>query len=314
MQGKPRVMAIQVKRLLPSYLVLLLVFSSVGCEQKEKLEEVDFKDTVEVEERRLPGKPEISICVGSMITPEEGYAYYKRLLDYVGQELEMKVTFVEKGTYAEVNALLENRSVDVAFVCGGPYVKGHDEFGLELLLAPVVGGKTVYYSYIIVARNSGIKTFEQLKGKVFAFVDPMSNTGKLVPTYMLHELGQSPQSFFKECVYTYGHDASVKAVAEGIVDGAAVDSLIWEYMDKKNRKYTERTRIIKVSKPYGIPPVVVRPGLDEDLRKRIKGVLLSMHNEEQGKGILQGMFIDRFVEVDDSIYDTIREVKALIGE
>ncbi len=301
-------------KLLPLYLILLLVFSFVGCNRGQKLEEVDFGDTVEVEKGRLSEKSEISICVGSMITPEEGHAYYKRLLDYIGQKLDMKANFVEKRTYAEVNALLKNGTVDVAFVCGGPYVEGHREFGLELLVAPLVNGKTVYYSYIIVARNSGIERFEELKGKVFAFVDPMSNTGKLIPTYMLYKLGQSPESFFKKYLYTYGHDVSIKAVAQGVVDGAAVDSLIWEYMDKKGRKYTERSKIIKISEPYGIPPVVSRPGLDEDLRTRIKNVLLSMHNEEEGKRILQGMLIDRFLEVDDSIYDTIREVKALIEE
>lgn len=289
------------------------MFSFVGCGHKEKTSEIDFNDTVELKEPRQLQGSTINICVGSMITPEEGYAYYKRLLDYIGKKLDMKVNFVEKNTYAEVNALLKNGSIDVAFVCGGPYVEGHDEFGLELLAAPLVEGKTVYYSYIIVGKNSGIGKLEDLRGRVFAFADPMSNTGKLVPTYMLHKMGEDPQNFFREYVYTYSHDNSIKAVAQGIVDGAAVDSIVWNYMNKRNDKYTKETKIIQVSDPYGIPPVVVRPGLNNDLKKKIKIVLLNMHNEAEGREILENMLTDRFVEVDDSNYDSIREIRADTG-
>lgn len=275
----------------------------------ESLEKIDLSDTVELEEIKSLQRPEINICVGSMITPEEGYAYYKRLLDYIGQKLHLKINFVEKRTYREVNSSLKNGNIDVAFVCGGPYVMGHDEFGLELLTAPVVNGKPLYYSYVIVGKDSKINDLHGLKGKTFAFVDPISNTGKLIPTYMLYELGETPQSFFKEYSYTYGHDRSIKAVAQGIVNGAAVDSLIWDYMDKNGSIYTQKTSIIKVSEPYGIPPVVVRPGLDEGLKAKIKDILLNMHNNEEGKEILKGMFIDRFIEIDDSSYDTIRHVR-----
>jgi phosphonate transport system substrate-binding protein len=293
-------------------LLFFLVLSLTGCNQAEKLEKIDFNDTVEIERARPSQNSEINICVGSMITPEEGYAYYKKLLDYIGKGLNKKINFVEKRTYGEVNSLLKKGDIDVAFVCGGPYVIGHDEFGLELLAAPVVNGKPFYYSYIIVGRDTRIENLYGLRGKTFAFVDPLSNTGKLVPTYMLRELGETPQSFFKEYLYTYGHDDSIKAVAQGIVDGAAVDSLIWDYMDKKGSEYTQKTKIIKVSKPYGIPPVVVRPGLDESLKMRIKDLLLNMHNDEKGKEILKAMFIDRFVEIDDSNYDNIRQVRASV--
>ena len=291
-------------------LILAFVFSLIGCNQKEKLEEIDFGDTVELKEAKPVQVAEINIDVGSMITPEEEYVCYKRLLDYIGKKLGMKVNFVEKRSYAEVNTLLKNGNVDMAFVCGGPYVEGHDEFGLELLAAPMVDGKTSYYSYIIVNKDSKIEKFEDLRGKTFAFVDPLSNTGKLVPAYMLQKLGETPQSFFKDYSYTYSHDNSIKAVAQGVVEGAAVDSLIWEYMNRKDCKYTKKTKIIKVSEPYGIPPVVVRPGLNENLKRKIKTILLNMANDKEGKGILEGMFIDRFVKIDDFDYETIREIKA----
>src|SRR3989338_4863633 len=234
--------------------ILISFFCSGGCGEREKIEEIDFRDTIEFEEPSLSPKPEINICVGSMITPKEGYAYYKALLDYISRCLSMKVNFIEKESYLEVNTLLAEGNIDVAFVCGGPYIDGKERFALELLAAPQVEGKPVYYSYIITRSNSNIDKFEDLKGKAFVFADPLSNSGKLYPTYLLKELGETPESFFKEYVYSYAHDTSIRAVNEGIVDAGAVDSLIWNYLEKNASPFTQNTRIIKISPAYGIPP------------------------------------------------------------
>ena len=299
------------KRSIP--VLLGVVFSAVvltGCYQKGKLREIHFEDVVQADAAAEEGKyAELNVCVGSMITPREGYAYYKALLDYVGEKLGMKVNFIERESYAEVNALLEAGKIDVAFVCGGPYVDGKEKFGLELLAAPRVDGKTVYHSYVIARKNASINMFDDLKGKTFVFVDPLSNTGKIYPDYVLKQAGATPDTYFKEYVYSYAHDTSIRAVAEGFVDAGAVDSLIWNYLDRNGSPYTKQLKIIKVSPPYGIPPVVVRPALDAELKGRIKNVLLSMHSDSRGREILDSMFIDRFAVIDDSDYDSIREMK-----
>jgi phosphonate transport system substrate-binding protein len=285
----------------------------MGCEPEGNITQVDFNDTVEIEGPGADETPEINICVGSMITPKEGYAYYKALLGYIGDKLTMKVNFIEKGSYAEVNYFLEQGKIDAAFVCGGPYIDGHEKFRLELLVAPQVDGKAVYYSYIIVHRDSDIDTFDELKGKTFVFVDPLSHSGKNYPTYILKRKGKTPEQFFKEYIYSYAHDSSIRAVAERIVDAAAVDSLIWNYMEKNNSAATNATRIINISPPYGIPPVVVRPELKKDLKDKLKMILLDMHLEPAGRAILQKMGIEKFVEIDDSNYDSIRKTSEYLG-
>lgn len=294
--------------------ILLLAFTFLACERKEELTKVDFSDIIKLNESTLTHRPEINICVGSMITPKEGYAYYKALSDYIGDILKMKVNFLEKKSYAETNFLLEEGAIDMAFICGGPYVDGRDKFGLELLAAPQIYGKTVYHSYIIVSKNSHINKFEDLRGKTFVFADPISNTGKIYPAYLLMQMGETPESFFKECVYSYAHDISIRAIAEGIIDAGAVDSLIWDYMEKNGSPFAKKTKIIKVSPPYGIPPVVIRPNLEKDLKEKIKQILLNMHQNKRGKAILDNMAIDKFVQVDDSLYDSIRESKRHLGK
>ncbi len=301
----------------PVYLMLLVAFSLglTGCNGSDEPRKVSLetKEATTVKAADLHAN-HLRIAVGGMITPKEGFGYYKQFLDYIGEKLGRGVDLVDRENYAEINALVRSGKVDVAFVCGGPYVDGHAAFGMELLAAPQAYSTTVYYSYIIVPVDSPIKSFLDLQGRSFAFTDPLSNSGTLVPTYMLAKAGHSPRRFFSKVVYMGSHDKSIKAVAEKLVDGAAVDSLIWEYDNLKGPEFTAKTKIIERSPPYGIPPVVVRPGMDPLLKARIRDVFLNAHKDAQGREILKNMMIDRFVLLDDHAYDTIREMKSFMNK
>jgi len=289
----------------------LLICSAWGCSNQSGSKSRPAEKKQQVAQKKE--KPALRVCLGAMITPKQGRKYYQRLLDYIAKKLDRPIKRVEKTTYAEVNRMLRTDQIDFAFVCAQPYVDGHREFGLELLVAPQVKGETVYYSYIIVPKDSKAKSLADLKGKRFAFTDPKSNSGCLVPTYMLAQKGETPDSFFSEYIYSYAHDKSIKLVANGLVDGAAVDSLIWEYLNQFDPTHTTRTKIVQKSSPYGIPPVVVRPNLDKKTKRELRRIFLNMHLDPQGRNILQGMLIDKFVPVDDSLYDSIRQMQAYIS-
>lgn len=291
--------------------VCLVVFMMLTACQKHEPAGAGGADTKPLQaQQALPAGKPLRIGMGAMITPGDGYVYYQRLKEYIEGKLGQPVQLVDRGNYDEVNRLLETDGVDVAFVCAGPYVEGKQRFGMELLAMPLVKGKPAYHSYIIVPADSPARRLEDLRGKVFAFTDPKSNSGKLVPTYMLALMGETPQYFFRAVEFTYGHDKSIRAVAEHLVDGAAVDSLIWEYTALKAPGLTAKTRILLRSEPYGIPPVVVRPGIDPQLKNKVQDILVHASEDEEGRGILKGMMIDGFVPGDDKNYDTIRKMNA----
>ncbi len=256
----------------------------------------------------------LRIAVGAIISPTKTLVFYEEIFDYVGEKLGRDVVMVQRKTYAEVNFLMEQGSIDAAFVCSRPYVDGHRDFGMELLCVPVCSGRTEYYSYFIVHKDSPIRKLEDLRGKVFAFSDRLSNTGMLVPTYTLARMGETPESFFGNTTFTYSHDNSIRSVAERFVDGAAVDSLIWEYFNAKEPEWTSQTRIIHKSPPFAIPPVVVSPRTDPELKEALRRVFLSMHQDPKGRAILQKVLIDRFAAIKDSAYDAIRRMETFTKE
>lgn len=296
------------KKCIIFFALMGLVLVVAGCPQKQDVKKIrlDKKEALKTDEG--PKVKPLRAAVGGMTTPKEGFTYYRDFLYYLEKKAGRPIEFVDKDSYAEINKLLESGDLDFAFVCSGPYVEGHKKFGLQLLAAPEVSGKTVYYSLIIVNRDSPIKSFRELRGKTFAFTDPLSNTGTLVPTYMLARMHETPASFFKEHIFTNKHDMSIKMVADKLIDGAAVDSLVWEYMNRKNPGVTSRTKIVEKSPPYGIPPVVVSRSVDPETRKLLSDLFLNAHKDEEGGKILKGMMIDRFVPATDRAYDSVREM------
>ena len=287
----------------------IFLFAAGGCrDEEQKVIELDDAPK-KTEAPQEEAQPQIRIAIGGIITPEAGLAYYLDLLNYLQDKIGMNIEYVDREDYAAINRMLEKGDLEAAFVCSGPYVEGNDDFGLELLAVPQANGETVYYSYIIVPTDSPYQKFEDLRGKKFAFTDPLSNTGKLVPTYMLAQRGETPSTFFKEIIYTTSHDKSIKAVSYHLVDGAAVDSLIWEYLRTTDPKLTSQTRILEKSPPYAIPPVVVPVNLDKELKSRLKEALLNAHLDPRGNEILLKMNIDKFVVIDDNSYDSIRTMQ-----
>jgi phosphonate transport system substrate-binding protein len=215
-------------------------------------------------------------------------------------------------TYVEINDLLNTGQIDMAFVCTLAYIEGNQEFGMELLVAPQMREQTVYYSYLIVPKESPVRGLINLKGKAFAFSDPLSNSGRLAPTYELFRIGTTPEAFFSRYVFTYSHDNSIVAVADRLVDAAAVDSLVYDSLAITDPDLIAKTRIVTRWGPYGMPPVVVHPGLDRSLKGRLRRLFLNMHRDVEGRGTLNTLFIDRFVPIQDEAYDSIRRMAAKV--
>lgn len=272
-------------------------------------QKVDLSKTAPLEHHKEMPSDSLKVAIGGIVSPRETAVYYKDLLVCISEKINKPIVSVQRSSYVEINDLLKNRQVDCAFVCSGPYVAAHDEFGAELLVVPVVKGTTFYCSYIIVYKDSPFQTIDDLKGKSFAISQVLSSTGRIYPAYLVTQRNSTIDAFFSSTTTIPGHDNVIKAVAEKWIDGAAVNSLIWDYMAETQPKYTSQTRIIHKSPQWGNPPFIVRKDLPAELKKKLQEVLLAMHTQPYGDSILRKkLLIDKFVEGDDGWYNPIRDM------
>ncbi|MDA8235686.1 MAG: phosphate/phosphite/phosphonate ABC transporter substrate-binding protein [Clostridia bacterium] len=299
---------VQKKQHILSFIALLLILLLAGCSSNtsgnSKIDLSSIEDSRKsVHESKIPP---LRVAISSITSTKESIKYYSELLNYLGEKFNRPIVIVQRKTYAEVNNLMRAGNVDLAFVCTYSYIIGRDEFGMELLVAPKMVGSAKYQSYIIVSKESGINSFGDLAGKTFAFTDPLSTTGKMYPVYLLRKMMESPDSFFNKYIYTYSHDNAIKAVSDQLVDGAAVDSLIYYYMAANDPQYTGKLKVIAQSQPYGVPPVVVRPDLEPETKQRLEEFFLGLDRDPMGKKILNKLKIESFFVPSDKEYDSIR--------
>jgi len=294
----------------------ILVFFGI-FHPENNYKRVDFTrkaDTIRAE--GVTSDPEtLRVAVASMISPKETFIYYRELIDYIGAESGRKTLLIQRKTYTEVNELLSEGQIDLAFLCTGPFVAGMKKFGFEVIATPIVRGSPFYQSYLIVHKDSPWRSLAELQGRSFAFTDPESNTGTLVPRYWLQQIGRRPETFFRDLTYTYSHDNSILAVAKKLVDGAAVDSHIWEYFNQKNNFFSSKTRVIHKSESFGSPPLVVSADLNPKLKSSLVEIIRTMHQDPGGAEILSNLMVDRFVEPEKEWYLPVeRMVNTLNGD
>ncbi len=254
----------------------------------------------------------LCFAISAMVSPARTFSDYQAFMRLLGKRLHQPVELKQRKTYEEVNELLRTGNADCGLVCTGAFIHADRHFKETVVAVPVVHGEETYHSYVIVRKDRPYTSFADLKGKVFAFTDELSNSGALYPTYLLAKRGETPDHYFSYTFFTHSHDKSVEAVARGLADGAAVDSLVYDALVAAAGPCALATRIIHRSPPFGIPPVVVSPKLPPDHRRKIARALLTFADEPEGKAALARLGIDRFARPPAHLYDSVREMESFV--
>ncbi len=238
------------------------------------------------------GEP-IKIAMISVLSRQETYKYQRQIAQAIGEKLGRPVLFLHRRSYAEVIQLLAKGGADIALLSTGAYSVYGQKENFTLLAMQERHGLPYYQSYVIVNAASPVNSLWQLKGKSFAYTDPLSYSGYLAPNREITANGFDADSFFGSTYFTYSHDKSLRAVAGQFVDGAAIDSLAYDYLKKKHPSLVEKVKIIAVLPSAGTGPVVARS--DFPYKQQVQDILLHLHEDPAISQALDELMIDRFI-------------------
>ncbi|WP_026288889.1 MULTISPECIES: PhnD/SsuA/transferrin family substrate-binding protein [unclassified Thioalkalivibrio] len=234
-------------------------------------------------------------------------ALLRRWRHFLEQRLLRPVRFIQRGSYAEVMELLRLGDLDVAWLCSYPYVL--EEERLRLLVTPVYDGRPLYRSYLIVPdSDQDTHTITDLQGRFFAYSDPDSLSGYHLPRHAIFATGADPDGYFARTIMSWTHRNAIKAVAERLVDGAAVDGYVWDMLKQHEPAVVARTRIVSRSRYHGFPPIVARDAFPEEDARHCREVLDSMSDHDEGRGILAALGLDGFDPTSPELYDSVRRI------
>lgn len=287
---------------------------TVGCDSGSYREvRLDRLETrAPAASNRRTASPALRFSVAAMQSPRNTYGAYTRLFERVSSLLGVEIVVVQRRTYREVNELLLTGQLDAALVCTGGYLELRRRVPtrVEVLAVPRIGGKTTYESVVIVPASSDATSLEGLRGRRFAYTDELSLSGHAYALFAVRQLHEDPLHFFSSTVFTNSHDRSIDAVANGLVDGASVDGLIFEYREDREPDIAEKTRVIHRSSPLGIMPIVAGPALAPEMHARLRDVLLRLHEDPEARAALSVIGIERFVVPAPDLYDAAAAVVA----
>jgi len=229
---------------------------------------------------------------------EERRARYSPVTEHLSETLGVAVDVRVTADVAGVVEALLSGQIEMFYLGASGYATAHEVTGGNL--APMVSlldgeGNWGYRGVIVVKSDSDIQTFEDLEGRSFAYSDPGSTSGYLVPNFAFREMGIDPEEYFSETGFSGGNNNSIFAVVNGTYEAAASwetapDRSVTTRMVNQGLIPADSTRVIWYSDL--IPDVVIgtRADLPVEMIEAVRAALIELPtaNREAFDGMTDG--------------------------
>jgi phosphonate transport system substrate-binding protein len=250
------------------------------------------------------------------LIPTEGGAdiikRFQPLMDHLKKELEIDVEPFSASDYAGIITAMGHKHIDFAYFGPKSYVEASARANAQALALELdKTGARGYYGIIITKKGSGIKSLDEAinHDKTFAFTDPNSTSGCLVPSVLFYrDLKTPPEKLFKEVSFSGSHGASMLAVKNGKIEVASTNNIDMDRMIEKGAVSKDDFNIIWRSELIPGAPMCGRKDLPESLKAAFTGALMSFNFDKTGIEKVQN---GGYAPVDDSTYDVVRYMKRL---
>jgi len=286
-------------------LYALIILSICSCFNNMVPDKQKIKGSVTIQ------KP-IKIGMSAAFVSTRGMGVYQKIAGFLSKKLKRPIEFIGKMDYESINSSVKSGRFDLAFICGYPYILLKEENKkISLLVGPVINStryqnKPIYFSDLIVKRISEINSIKDLKGKIWAYNEELSNSGYNLPRAFMIQNNLN-NGYFGKIIRSGAHENSIDYVRNGTADFSFVDSLILDYELVHDLKLRNEIKIIKSLRPTGVPPLVAASHVNEKLKNKIIQILSTMHLDREGLKILKLGNLKRFDKLKDSDYDSIRK-------
>jgi phosphonate transport system substrate-binding protein len=249
--------------------------------------------------------------------PTEGAADSAKRAQPIAKKLEqvlgVKVEIFTASDYNGIITAMANKHIDFAYFGPKSYVEAAEKANAEAIVMELnKDGQPGYTGLIIARKDSGITTMDQTKGKTFAFTDPNSTSGFLVPNVIFaRDMKVDPEKYFKEVRFSGSHGASILAVKNGSIQVAATNNIDLDRMIEKGSVSLDDFIILKKSDMIPGAPMAARKDLPASLKAAFAGALLQINDDPEALEILQN---GGYRHTNDKDYDIIRYLKRLKAE
>jgi len=240
---------------------------------------------------------------------------YKPIGDYIEKKTGIKVQFTIISRYGNIIDRFKSEKMDGVFFGSFTGAMAISMLGVEPLARPVnLDGTSTYRGYIIVRKDSGIKSAPDMKGKRLAFVEKATTAGYVFPMAYFKEHGiNNIGTYFKEYYFAGSHDAAIDAVLDGKADIGCVKHSMFDRVSRANPRVATELTIIAESPDVPSNGLCVRGGLDENIKKKLHDTLIGMDNDPEGKNVLGKFEAIKFISTTKDDYTPVFDIARKAG-
>lgn len=197
--------------------------------------------------------------------------------------------------------------------CGYPFARFHKDH-LRVLAVPRYAAPhcegTRHCSVIVARTGDARKGLEDFRGAVAAINEPASNTGTNLLRHTIAEQC-APGPFFAGMVRTGGHVGSMRAVAAGQADLAAIDAVTFAAADASYPGLPEALKVIAVSRKVPALPFVTARATPDAVAELLQEALLAAMAEPALAEARKALLLLGAEPVDAAVYDEVLELERI---
>lgn len=230
------------------------------------------------------------------------------LKKYLEQQLGKQIELVVTTDYSTMIEATRHGRIDVAYFGPLSYCLCKSKCKIEPFAAKLQNGSPTYQSVIVANADEPLATLADIKGRTMAYGDKASTSSHLIPMSMLVAEGLEGGRDYEE-VFLGNHDAVLINVARGNAQAGGLSKPIYESLIERRVVEPERVKVLAESKPFPEYPWVLQADLATELKQRIKQAFYDLHDPS----VLKPLKAEGFAPVNDSDYDTIRELAKVLN-
>ncbi len=277
--------------------VLAIVFIVAGI--------AGFKTGVATAEIKLGTLPRASAA--------EMQAIFAPLAEYLARETGEKIRIVVPKSFEDFKQAVKSGQMDIGFANPLVYVQVKEQLDVEpLALSSEVKSGTRLRGIIIVRKDSGINSPQELRGKKISFMDKDSAAGYIFQILLLSKAGLDFNKDITILPFAKKHENVTMAVFNKTADAGGIREDELEKM--KDKLDLSQLRIVGYTDYFPNWPLFATPKLNKEAASRIKTALLKLKpNDPQNEKILGPARLTGFIPVSDKEYDGLRSAAKVAG-
>ncbi len=239
---------------------------------------------------------------------------YTPLINGLSQYLNRKVTLVTSHDFASFWEKVTQQAYDIVHYNQYHYVRSHKDYGYQVFAQNVEFGHAKIAGAILVRKDSGIDSLQELKGKKIAFGGGRrAMMAYITTTYLLRNAGLNRGDYFeqfalnppKACIAVYYHQAAAAGAGNHVLELPAI----------KKQINVDEMKYLAVSEEMAHLPWAFKQTMPLSLRQKIRDYMVNLEQHDEGKKILAAARLTRLIPAADSDYDLHRKIiKTVLNE